>query len=132
MNNCIPTIRSCGIVVEKNNVTINLPDIQLINGKHYNLVICQCIPNPCPVGDVTFKVCGNTIPGMDAIGNALKTDMLCSRTRYDMVYGWDTPHLLVRTCKQSAFVPTPSNQPASVMPNQQDNKEKTFAKAKEA
>ncbi len=103
---CIATIKPLNIELSGNDLIVTLPNITLINGKKWHLLICQCLPKGTEIGNVTFITNGKKLESMNGIGNVLKTDMLCSRRRYTIVYGWDKPHIMVCGTKPSAYVPT--------------------------
>lgn len=107
-NKCIPTIKPVSVALNTNDLVITLPNLTLLNGKKWYLLLCQYLPQGTEVGNVSFVVDGTTYPAVNGIGNALKTDMLCSRKRHTLVYGWDAPHFMLCGTKPSSFVPTPT------------------------
>ena len=104
-NRCIPTIKPQKIELVGNDVEIFLPNLTLLNGKKWYLLICECIPKGTDIGDVIFIVNDVKYPAVNGLANILKTDMIRCRRRYTIVYGWDTPHFVVCGTQESAFVP---------------------------
>ncbi len=106
-NECIPTIKPTSMALSGTTLQITLPsDISLLNGKKWHLLICQSIPQGASIGSIVFVVKGVNYPAMNGIGNTLKTDMICPRRRYTLVYGWDVKHFMLCGTKESAFVPS--------------------------
>lgn len=119
-NNCIPMIKPVSVALSGTTLQITLPALSLLNGKKWHLVICQSLPQGTEIGSVEFIVNGTTYPGVNGIGNELKTDMLKARKRFTIIYGWDVPHFMVCGTCESAFVPstavtpTPTNENAAI------------------
>lgn len=104
-NRCIPTIKPISLELDGNDLYIELPNLTLLNGKKWNLILCRCIPKGKSIGDVVFIVGTEKLKAINGIGNDLKTDMLRSRRRYTLTYGWDEPHIMVCGTVESAYIP---------------------------
>lgn len=106
-NTCIPTIKATNLAMSGTTLQITLPNISLLNGKKWRLLICQNLPVPeGTIGDIVFIVNGTNYPAMNGIGNNLKTDMLPKRKPVTLIYGWDPKHFMVCGTCESAYVPS--------------------------
>ena len=105
-NNYIPTIKPTKIELVADDLFITLPDeLTLLNGKKWHMLICEKLPQGENIGQVIFIVKEVKYPGMNGIGNILRTDALRCRRRYTLTYGWDDPHFMVCGTRESAYVP---------------------------
>ncbi len=104
-NRCIPTIKPSKIELVGDDLIITLPNLSLLNGKKWYLLICQCLPKGTQIGNVSFLINGIKYPVINGLANILKTDMISCRRRYTIVYGWDTPHFVMCGTKESAYIP---------------------------
>ncbi len=105
-NGYTPTIKPTKIELIGDDLRITLPDLTLINGKRWFLLICQKLPKGSTIGNVVFISGGEKLSAFTVIGNELKTDMIRSRRRYTLTYGWNAPHFMVGGACPSAYVPT--------------------------
>lgn len=106
-NTCIPTIKATNLAMSGTTLQITLPNISLLNGKKWKLLICQNLPVPeGTIGDVVFVVNGTNYPAMNGMGNNLKTDMLPKRKPVTLIYGRDPKHFMVCGTCESAYVPS--------------------------
>lgn len=106
-NNCIPLIKPVSMTYASGVLTITLPNLTLINGKKWRLVLCENSPVPAgTIASVQFITSGKTLPAVNGIGNVLRSDMLKKRCPMTLIYGWNVPHIMVCGTKCSAYVPT--------------------------
>lgn len=113
--NEILTIKSTSIVVTGTQLTINIPEVTLVNNQRFRLILCQSIPTDAAVDQVILATPTQTIEMRLRTGNYVRADQLKCRRCYDMVYGTDPLHvsmlcLLKRSCYDVAF---PNGQTAS-------------------
>lgn len=107
-NICIPVVKSTAVAIVGGTLRITLPDgLSLINGKQWDLIICQAIPAGAAALPVQFVVAGIAYPAYCRLGNILRGDMIRSRKSYRLAYGWDVKHFIILSCNlcPSAFIP---------------------------
>lgn len=78
-------------------VTYVINPTDLNNLETYCLVFCQSLPTSSAGLQVELSDGTNTYTILNAVGNDLRANKLCTRRRYKAVYGSDPSHFLL-TC----------------------------------
>lgn len=113
-NCCVPTIKSSAVAIKGTTLQITVPNLTLLNGKAWNLIICQNIPEGADTLEVELLIGTTAYPVLTNLGNSLRGDMLRTRKRYTIAYGWDEPHFIVLSHNlcESVFIPTTTTEGA--------------------
>lgn len=90
---CDKLIKSTSIELDNSALFITIPEYDFENLEQYCLVLCQSIPEEATTETVIITDGNNCYPTLAQSGNALRADMLRTRTRYVIVYGNDTEHI---------------------------------------
>ena len=106
MQNGCKIVKSKSLNVIGSNLIIELKPINLQNDEHFEIIICQNVPEEASELD-TVKISINsnlTVPLKNMTGNYTRADQIKSRTRYPVVFGVDPLHVsLLRRIYPSKF-----------------------------
>lgn len=86
-NHCVPTIKSTSVAIVGGALQITIPNVSKLNGKRWNLIICQAIPSNAGTLPVQIISNGLNYPILSNLGNTLRADMIRPRKRYTIAYG---------------------------------------------
>lgn len=81
------------------SVTYVINPMELNNLENYCLVFCQSLPTGSAGLPVQITDGTNVYPVLNAVGNDLRANKLCTRRKYKVVYGSDPIHFLL-TCRE--------------------------------
>lgn len=92
-------IKISSITISTTNLILNSNFSENIkNLSNYKLVICSDIPTPPKILPVTLSINGKTYNVLANSGNLLMSDQISKKCKYDLVFGNNPAHFLIKNC----------------------------------
>lgn len=131
--NSVQCINSSNVSIGTSTVTITVPGniCNFVNLKQFCIYLNACVQLDGTPRTVQMVVNGQTLPVLSKCGNTLYSDQLRKCQTYRLVYGNNTPHILVlsNVCPTSYVATTPST-PSTLTNEVVDVKSKKTSESK--